>query len=836
MNSKWTRRQFLKTTGAGIAGMMVLDKTRKPENVFAKMPVADTTKSWETEVPRISYCDNPCSHQCGREVYVKDGRIIHIEGLANDRFTEGKLCVKGISSIGDAYNPDRILSPLKREGNGWVQVSWEEALDNIAERLRELRQPWLDRGGVGQQTKEEKELVAMYTTPRVRAEGLALLYRFRKGFSARPHYGGCQACGGNFLRAAKSLFGYMFRTNLDTDLPDSKYVVMWGSNWATTMPVAFQFILKAQENGAKVVSIDPRHTPSASKADKYVAIRPATDGALALGILHVLFAENLTYSRLSDFIVEGDLEKLKQLVAKYDPETVSRITWVPADTIREIACEMGNAGRKVSFVLGSALSAQSNGYQTYRAVMLIPVVLGAFGLPGGGIHGKTGVVGVNQLPTTGTSVEWWRFGPGVVDDIYNPGDQPIDETREGMVSGRVKALFSSGSLLARTPNADLLRQGLERLKEDGLVVHFSMFYDEMAEYAHYILPLASEFEEAGSNLMAGASGALRWKEKVIEPLGESKGYWWIWNELGQRVFRDELCIETSAGNGMDNPEYQKPLWPYDEFSKGPEAIYNYYMSITSHMMTNMQTKKVLNQLIQKGVEEKEANEKAKVMGAQMNPFAGMTLENIKAWSPKGGVAFPCPPMMADKGGMPFLFMNPDDPEVPQFMTPDGKIHIDMGENWHNAGMPEFYDIQEEPDDKSESIDWTEEFPLIMTTNKPTAVHINWGTRWDTLSRTIKPEVFLELNPSTAAQLHISEGDEVLISTPRGAVALHAMLTERIHPKVVNVPSSIGPSSPTSGLRTSKSINSLTLDDPGEHTEIPGWKTAKCKLQRVESKF
>jgi anaerobic selenocysteine-containing dehydrogenase len=825
-----TRRQFLKLTGSATAALGLAHIFGSPQSVFARVPEFGAP-SWLAAEPRLSFCDNPCTHNCGRTVYVDGGRIVHIEGLATDRFTRGKLCVKGLTAVGDTYNPDRILYPLKREGQGWVRVSWEQALDEIAARLRELRRPWMERGGISQQTEEEKELVAFYTTPRVRAEGLALLYRFKRAFSARPHYGGCQACGGNILRAAKSLFGYMFRSNLDTDLPQSKYVVLWASNWASTMPVAFQFILEAQANGAKVVCIDPRYTASAARADQYIPIRPATDGALALGILHVLFAENLTYPRLNDYVVEGDVDKLRELVSQYDPETVSRITWVPADTIRQLAREMAAAGRKVSFVLGSALSAQLNGYQSSRAVMLIPVVLGAFGVPGSGIHGKPGVVGVMNLPTTGTTVEWWRFGPGKVDDIYDPGDQPPSVTREGMVAGRVKVLFASGSLLARTPNSDALRQGLERLKAEGLVVHLTMFHDGTADYAHYILPICSEFEEGGSNLMVGSIGAVRWKEKAIEPLGESKPYWWIWNELGRRVYGDELCTETTTGNGMDNPEYQKPLWPYEIFSQGPEAIYTYYMTVTSMMMTNMQIMTVKAQLMKQGLDEATAMAKAKEMGPQMNPYAGMTLDNVKAWSPKGGVTFPCPPMMADKGGMPFLFMNPDDPEVPKFMTPDGKIHIDMGERWHHAGLPEFRDVQEEPEDKSENINWSEEYPLIMTTNKPTAVHMHWATRWDVLSRAIEPEVFVELHPQTAAHLGISSGDRVRVSTPRGAVVMRAILTERIHPKVVNVPPHAGPSSPTQGLRTTRP-NALTLDEPGEHTEMPGWKTAKCRVERV----
>ncbi|MGQ9733390.1 MAG: molybdopterin-dependent oxidoreductase, partial [Candidatus Zipacnadales bacterium] len=284
MSYEMTRRQFLKTAGASVAGLTLLETFGSPGNVFACTTESAATLPWEGAEPRLSFCDNPCTHHCGRTVYVKDGRIVHVEGLATDRFTRGKLCVKGLTAVGDTYNPDRILYPLKREGQGWVRVSWEQALDEIAARLQELRQPWMDRGGIGKQTEEEKELVAFYTTPRVRAEGLALLYRFKRAFSARPHYGGCQACGGNFLRAAKSLFGYMFRSNFDTDLPQSKYVVIWASNWASTMPVPFQFILEAQDNGAKVVCIDPRYTASAARADQYIPIRPATDGALALGI------------------------------------------------------------------------------------------------------------------------------------------------------------------------------------------------------------------------------------------------------------------------------------------------------------------------------------------------------------------------------------------------------------------------------------------------------------------------------------------------------------------------------------------------------------------------
>ncbi len=823
---KFSRRQFLKFTGAA-ATWLFLNQLSSPDEVFVQ---ASEMKSESSNIEaRLSFCDNACTHQCGRLVYVKGNRIVAVRGLESDRFSNGKLCAKGIAAVGETYNPNRILYPLKREGDKWVKISWNQALDEIAAKLREIRKEWMERGGVSKQTYEEKERVAFYTTPRVRGEGLMLLYRFKRAFSARPHFGGCQACFGNFLRAAKSLFGYMFRSNYNTDLPKARYVVVWGSNWAVTMPVAWQFVMKAKENGAKIVCIDPVYSESASKSDWYIPIRPGTDGALALGILHVLFAENLTYPRLQEYVADGDLDKLKKLVEKYDPETVSKITWVPADTIRKLAREMANVGRKVAFILGSSLSTQMNGFQTCRAVMLIPAVLGAFGVPGGGIHAKAGVVGVMQLPTTGTKIEWWRFGMGKVDDIYDPGEQPINETAEGMIEGRVKVLFSNGSLANRIPNNLKFRKGLKKLKENGLIVHLTMFPDEMVDYAHYILPVAGELEEAGSNAMAGTSGALRWKEKVVEPLGESKPYWWIWNELGKRVYGDEVCTETTTGDGRDNPEYQKPLWPYEIFAKGPEAIFNYYMTITQKMMENMLVMKMKMKFMQMGMDETTAMKKAKLLAPNMNPFSGFTLENVKKWSPKGGISFPCPPMMTSRGGMPLVFMNPSDPEIPMFMTPDGKLHIDMGKRWNNAGLPEFKDTVEMPEDKSENINWSEEYPLILINRKLSSVHMHWASRWDPLAVEIEPEVYAEMNPQTARYLGISDRDLIKISTPRGSVVRRVRLTERVHPKIVVVPHHNGLKSPTQGF-CHDTINILTSDKPNEHTDIPGWKTAKCRVE------
>lgn len=817
-----TRRTFVKT-GAAAAGLAASGAAfAAPYGLGALEALGDTAEPLR-EV--LTFCDNPCSHQCGELVRCAGERPLEAVPLMTDRFSNGRLCGKAHASLGDGSSPYRVLHPMKRVGDDWIRTDWDTALDDIAAQLRELRLPWMERGGISAQTRDEKELVAFYTTPRVRGEGLALLYRFKRAYSARPHFGGCQACGGNFLRAAKSLFANMSRTNTDTDLANnSKAVVMWGSNWAVTMPVAYQHVMKAQARGARVTVIDTRMTPTAAKADRFVALRPGTDGALALGIINQLFALGLEYARLDEYVVAGDVDKLRAAAAPYTPEYVESLTWVPAATVTELAQEIGAAGRQTAQVIGSALSAAMNGYQTMRSVMCISVVLGALGVLGGGLHAKPGMVGVMQLPTCGSVQEWWRFGTGVVNDLYNPGDQAPHETYEGMVEGRVKVLFSTGSLVASRPNASALVEGLERMKDDGLIVHMGMYEDECAEYAHYFLPLASELEEAGSNLFSGASNALRWKERVVAPIGESRSYGWIWNELGKRVFGDELCTETTFSGemtGRDNPEYQQPIWPYETFAGGAgqtgfaaEATFTYFRDISWRMMQ-------MNLMMQ-GLTEAQAT--------QRNPYGRLTLANVKAKSAIGGITFPAP-LMGPENGMPLLYSNSADPGLPLFNTPDKKVHIDIGVNWHNGGVPEFVDSQEGPIDRTETIDWSEEYPLYMVTAKPHAAVILWASRWDGVSSDSVDKICIEINPLTAAHLGLSDGDLARVISPRGSIEMAVRCTARVHPKVINVPAGAGSASVIPGFRA-ESVNVLTTDAVDPHTDIPGYKSARCSVVPV----
>jgi anaerobic selenocysteine-containing dehydrogenase len=872
---------------------------------------------------KYGYCRNNCMLHCGRIAVVRDGRVVEIRGWKGHPISDGKLCAKGLAAIDDTYSPNRILYPMKRVGDKFERVSWGKALDEIAEKLREIRKEW-DGKPLHDMTAEEMRRIARYATPRNSCgEAEFLIYmRFGRAFKSAPHYSGCVACNGNWWRARLAVTGDEHPVNTVDTIVDSKLILDFGYNIAETAVVAFQWIRKAMDKGVEFIYIDPRYTKTAAKASEYIPIRPGTDGALILGIMYVLIENNWIYPHLQYYVDEKEYQDfVEKIVKNYPPEKVEKITWVPAAKIKELAQKIHKAGRKVAIISGSRTSTQTNGFNTGRLFAILNLMIGSYGISGGGDYNpKPGVVPSHYIP-------WAAAAPHKYPEFMYPDDPHhwgkgwVPEAAWPKIKDQMKAYIGlGGNPIVRAAGDQ--RGVFEHLKKNGLVVVGTTEWNEMCDYAHYILPLTTDLESSGSTFLCSTNRAVQWKDAAVPPLGEAKPDWWVMNELAHRIFGDETMFREcpdcekrvkeilSQGGTLDNaweeligryldeintrlskgekiddiaadlakrmghdPSNHKYvirnielryrlefkqlgekvgfdldnhglLWPYNVFKQGPEAIYWYWWKF------NM----ILWPVPPGSPAEKEPE--------KYHPFSGLRLDIVKQ---KGVVYFPAPLILMEKDPnyrgekvafekCPGCWKKSTEmglPDIPILWTPSerwngktesfypwkaGRAYIDLkGETWNGASLPEWTEPVESPKDLSEKIDWSEEYPLIMTTGKLTHLMTGHSQNVNELLLRIDEKPFVWIHPSTAEHLGIKDGDMVKIVTPRSpknGLKMRAKLTALIHPKVVFVPTHTGPKAISEDFRNEGvMLVTSTAEDP--YTKMIGYSTNICRVERAE---
>jgi anaerobic selenocysteine-containing dehydrogenase len=489
---------------------------------------------------KYGYCRNNCMLHCGRIAVVKNGRVVEIRGWKGHPISDGKLCAKGLAAIDDTYGPNRVLYPMKRIGDKFERISWEKALDEIAEKLREIRKEW-DGKPLHHMTAEEMRRVARYATPRNSCGEAEYLYymRFGRTFISSLNYSGCVACNGNWWRARLATTGFNCPVNTIDTIVDSKLIIDFGYNIAETAVVSFKWVKEAIRRGAEFIYIDPRFTKTAAHATEYIPIRPGTDGALVLGLMNVLVRNGWTYPYLKYYVDEEEFNRfVEEIVKKYPPEKVEEITWVPSKKIEELAKKIHEAGRKVAILAGTRTSTQISGFNTNRLIVMLHLMIGSYGVSGGGDYNpKPGVVPADYVPLTPTCSYKYPaiFYP---DDAYDWTRGWVPETRWPEVKEQIKAYFGLGGNPIIRSAGD--QRGLyEYLKEHGLIVIGTTEWNEMCDYAHYVLPLATDLESSGSTFLCSTLRAVQWKDAAVPPMGEAKQDLWILNEICRRVYGDE---------------------------------------------------------------------------------------------------------------------------------------------------------------------------------------------------------------------------------------------------------------------------------------------------------
>ncbi|MCC6977952.1 MAG: molybdopterin-dependent oxidoreductase, partial [Candidatus Melainabacteria bacterium] len=318
-----------------------------------------------------------CGQQCGIQLKVRDNQVIGFEPWEDFPFNKGMLCPKGVKRYMQSNHSDRLLNPLMRSDEGFKTSNWEDALDFIARRIKEI------------QEKYGKDSVAVYGGASLTTEKSYLLGKFARVAVGTRHidYNGrlCMVSAGT---AYKLAFGVDRSPNPWEDIPKADVIMIAGSNTAECSPITTDYIWRMKDNGGRLIVVDPRMTPISRNNDLYLPVRPGTDVILYMSILHVILRDNLQKSDFIEAHTTG-FDDVAESVKQYTPEFAADITGVPPQAIEKAAHWLGEA--KAAMIMHArGVEHQSKGVENCSALINICLATGNIGREGAGCVMITG--------------------------------------------------------------------------------------------------------------------------------------------------------------------------------------------------------------------------------------------------------------------------------------------------------------------------------------------------------------------------------------------------------------------------------------------------------------
>jgi len=500
-------------------------------------------------------CSHDCPDSCAVLVTVNEqGRAVKVEGDPAQPVTQGFLCGKVAKYLDRVYAPDRILYPLRRkpgapkgpqprgrEHEAFERISWDEALPAIAARLQQIS----DEHG------PESILPYSYAgTVAVLGYGSMDRRFFHRLGASRLDRTICSEAGGV---AWNTVYGRKLGTPTE-DFRLAKLILAWASNIHGNNVHLWPMIEQARRNGARLIVIDPYRTRTAALADWHIAIRPGTDAALALGMMHVILNEGLEDRAYIDEMTHG-FAALAERARQYSPERVAAWTGMTAAEVEQLAREYATT-RPAALRLNYGVQRAEFGGATVRAIAMLPALTGAWKHRGGGaVLSTSGAFAWNEdalrrpdlqfaspLGREARLVNMSALGQALTElgQSRDQGSGIRDQQGDGPP---VHALFVYNSNpVAVAPNQNAVRRGLAR--PDLFTVVHDLFFTDTTDYADYILPATTFLEHTD---IQGAYGHyfVQLSKQAIEPPGEARSNVWLFGQLAQRMGFPEPCFRDT---------------------------------------------------------------------------------------------------------------------------------------------------------------------------------------------------------------------------------------------------------------------------------------------------
>jgi anaerobic selenocysteine-containing dehydrogenase len=524
----FSRRTFLKGTGVAL-GAAALGRS------FDIIHPAGAIAEDAPEEVKYTYCDM-CNHmpKCGIAATVKDGKIVRVE--SRQKYPASPICAKGISSLQELYDPDRLTVPMVRtneKGTGnseWKQISWDEAYARIAEEFNAVKE------------KYGPEKVLFYCgdpkEPRGAMQRVATLF-------GSPTYGTeSSTCAAATWMSALMTIGSL---SMGTDPSDSTgSALVWSLNPAWSQPYRFGKMMDQKQRGCKFVVVDPRVTPTVTGlADIHLQLRPGTDGALALGFLHVMLRDGMYDKDFAENWTSG-FDELSEYVAEFDPERVEEITGVPAEKL-EAAVKLIWENAPSTLVSSSAGACHSSNVGNFqRAVFSIIALLGSLDVPGG-LSMSKGLPFDYSATTAKFRLEDKYDQDGLFDlrpdteyfPVWAHYFKMIQANRlpEYVADKKIRAGVLLGANAMMWPQTPQYQEAFKNM--DFTVAIDYYLRPATHDYVDMVLPAAMCYERMAPFAIFGRKIYLR--EPVVEPAGECREDWRILLEIGCALGYEEEC-------------------------------------------------------------------------------------------------------------------------------------------------------------------------------------------------------------------------------------------------------------------------------------------------------
>ena len=466
-----------------------------------------------------------CGTGCILDLKVRDGEVVSV--LPNKSGPgEGRLCIKGWSAHEFIHHPDRLTKPLIREGSGFRESSWEEALGVVSEALNAAK------------AKHGPDSVAFLSSAKATNEENFLMQKLARVVFGTNNIDHCaRLCHASTVTGLVSSFGSGAMTNSQEDVEESDVIFVIGSNTSEQHPLIARRIIRAVKNGSRLVVADPRKIKLAEYASVYLPHRPGTDVALLNAMMNVIIEEGLHDEEFIRSRTEG-FEGLKEAVSTYTPGRAETITGAPADDIREAALLYGGAER-ASIFFSMGITQHTTGVDNVVSTANLAMLTGNIGRAGTGVNPLRGQNNVQGACDMGALPDYLP-GYGALTDSETRGrfeeawgallPSEVGLTIVEMIDGcgeEIKAMFIMGeNPLVSDPDLNHVREQMGKL--DFLVVS-ELFLSETAQIADVVLPASSFAEKDGT--FTATDRRVQRVRKAVEPIGESRPDWMMLSNL-----------------------------------------------------------------------------------------------------------------------------------------------------------------------------------------------------------------------------------------------------------------------------------------------------------------
>ncbi len=602
------RRAFLRRSGLGVGAGLAASQLTLVKKAGAAEGTKSIDGSGKVEVRR-TVCTH-CSVGCASDAVVENGVWVRQEPVFDSPINLGAHCAKGAALREHGHGEYRLRYPMKLVNGKYQRISWDQALNEVSARMLELRK------------QSGPDSVYVIGSSKHSNEQSYLLRKWVSFWGSNNCDHQARICHSTTVSGVANTWGYGAMTNSYNDMQNSKCAFYIGSNAAEAHPVSMLHMLHAKETGCKMIVADPRFTRTAAKADLYVRFRSGTDIPVLFGMLYHIFKNGWEDKRYINDRVYGMAKVREEVLAKWTPDKVEEASGVPEAVLYQ-AAEMMAKNKPSTLVWCMGQTQHTIGNAMVRASCIVQLALGNIGVSGGGANifrGHDNVQGATDIGPNPDSLpgyyglaegSWKHFANiwGVdYEWIKKQYASPALMTKSGITVSRwIDGVLENNDVIdqpnnirgvfywGHAPNSQTrgleMKRAMDKLDLLVVIDPYPSATAAMAAMtskegelnpnrAVYLLPACTQFETSGSATASNRS--LQWREKVIEPLWESRSDHMIMHQLAEKLgFANELSknFKMQKVKGMDEPvpedilrEVNKTCWTIGYTGQSPERL------------------------------------------------------------------------------------------------------------------------------------------------------------------------------------------------------------------------------------------------------------------------